>query len=284
MDVSIFKFAAGVAGLAGLIIGSVTILFREFLKKKFLSNLTKKQTFLILVIFLIIVWSIAITGIYGYFWVEKVERTPSVREKIVVLMELGPRILKEKKKQDRAFFEDFVKPFFENFENVHKTYKDSFKKYQEMIDDKKIKLDNTHPVFAEIKKDMLFTADQRRNLGNMAEAIFSTEGDATASNSLNYNLEALVAQVYMYIECIDALGKDLTEMDIPVELKAGDNCIRVIIDNSLTRIFSSTASREEKYEEASNEINKAVSILQKSYIQTAEYYYRVKADLLSTYS
>ncbi|MGB5819564.1 MAG: hypothetical protein WBG90_08770 [Saonia sp.] len=56
-----------IAGVAGLGLGVFLILFREVIRKKIFPTLTKKQGFQIILIFMILVWSLALFSLIIYF-------------------------------------------------------------------------------------------------------------------------------------------------------------------------------------------------------------------------
>ena len=55
-----------IAGIAGLGVGVFLMLFREVIRKNIFANLTKKQSYTILIIFMLLVWSVSIYSIYEY--------------------------------------------------------------------------------------------------------------------------------------------------------------------------------------------------------------------------
>ncbi len=55
-----------IAGLAGLGVGLVLYLFRNIISKAVLDNLTKKQSFQVILLFMAFVWSLSVYSIYIY--------------------------------------------------------------------------------------------------------------------------------------------------------------------------------------------------------------------------
>lgn len=55
-----------IAGLAGLALGVLLILFREVIRKNIFAALTKKQSYTIIILILVLVWSISVYAIYLY--------------------------------------------------------------------------------------------------------------------------------------------------------------------------------------------------------------------------
>jgi hypothetical protein len=57
-----------ISGFAGLALGTFLFLFREIVRKKIFTTLTKKQSFTILILFMCLVWSISIFSIISYYY------------------------------------------------------------------------------------------------------------------------------------------------------------------------------------------------------------------------
>lgn len=93
MGFETLKMFGQVAGLAGLSLGVLLILFRDIIRKKIFPDLTKEHAYRLLRLIVILVWSIAVLGIGAWAYsnnhqsrvepkVEpKVELQPSAKEK-----------------------------------------------------------------------------------------------------------------------------------------------------------------------------------------------------------
>ncbi|MFT3910690.1 MAG: hypothetical protein QM737_14830 [Ferruginibacter sp.] len=57
-----------IAGIAGMAIGVFLILFRELIGKIIFSTLTKKQSYVIIILFMVLVWSFSIFCIVQYYY------------------------------------------------------------------------------------------------------------------------------------------------------------------------------------------------------------------------
>lgn len=68
---------------------------------------------------------------------------------------------KERNLRDRNLFKDFVEPVWADFEKVHQAYLDSLKNYHFLVSETGSVLDESHPVFAAIERDAVFTSAQR---------------------------------------------------------------------------------------------------------------------------
>ncbi|HEY8563278.1 MAG TPA: hypothetical protein VIL74_23070 [Pyrinomonadaceae bacterium] len=66
-------------------------------------------------------------------------------------------LLKRREEVDKKLYTDFVAPAFADFETVHKNYIDSFLEYRKKLSDRSIPVNQDHPVFEDITRDILFT-------------------------------------------------------------------------------------------------------------------------------
>lgn len=55
-----------IAGIAGISLGVFLFLFREVIRKNIFSKLTKKQSYVIILVFMLLVWSLSIFSIFQY--------------------------------------------------------------------------------------------------------------------------------------------------------------------------------------------------------------------------
>jgi hypothetical protein len=63
MNLETLKVFGQIAGLAGLSLGVVLILFREIIRKKIFPDLTREHAYRLLRLIVVLVWSIAVIGI-----------------------------------------------------------------------------------------------------------------------------------------------------------------------------------------------------------------------------
>jgi hypothetical protein len=63
MDAQLLKTVGQVAGIGGVALSVFLLLFRDLLKKIAAPGMTKEQWFRVVVIFMILVWSVALAGI-----------------------------------------------------------------------------------------------------------------------------------------------------------------------------------------------------------------------------
>lgn len=77
MESDILKVVGQIAGIGGIALGVLLILFREIIKKNVFPTFTKKQGFTIFTLILLLVWSIAIFGIGAWVYNEKTTTSPN---------------------------------------------------------------------------------------------------------------------------------------------------------------------------------------------------------------
>ena len=80
MELETLKSLGQIAGVAGIVVGTLLILYRQIIAKKIFPNLTKKQAFKILLVIIIATWSIAIAGIGAWVYVGSNPTTNSTAE------------------------------------------------------------------------------------------------------------------------------------------------------------------------------------------------------------
>jgi hypothetical protein len=68
MDVQVFRTLGGIAGLAGLAIGMILLLYREIVRKNVFPALTKRDAYRLLRNIAILAWSVAMFGILCWVW------------------------------------------------------------------------------------------------------------------------------------------------------------------------------------------------------------------------
>jgi hypothetical protein len=68
MDVQVFRTLGGIAGLAGLAIGMILLLYREIVRKSIFPSLTRRDAYRLLRNIAILAWSVAMFGILCWVW------------------------------------------------------------------------------------------------------------------------------------------------------------------------------------------------------------------------
>jgi|SRR5580692_7546197 hypothetical protein len=74
MNVGIFKTLGEAAGLAGLAIGLILLLYREIVRKNVFPALNKRDAYRLLRAIAVLSWSVAIVGIVSWVWSTSIER------------------------------------------------------------------------------------------------------------------------------------------------------------------------------------------------------------------
>jgi hypothetical protein len=70
MSADVFRSIGSTAGLAGLAIGMIVILFKEVIRKRIFPQLPKKEAYQLLRTILFLAWSIAIVGIGSWTYLQ----------------------------------------------------------------------------------------------------------------------------------------------------------------------------------------------------------------------
>jgi hypothetical protein len=86
METSFFETIGKIAGIGGIALGVFLLLFREVIRKNIFPNLTKLQAYKLFRLIVILVWSIALTGILAWVYLTKInQRTtdPNIDTQII---------------------------------------------------------------------------------------------------------------------------------------------------------------------------------------------------------
>jgi hypothetical protein len=76
VDSDVFRSIGSSAGLAGLAIGMIVILFKEVIRKRIFPQLPKREAYQLLRTILFLAWSVAIVGIGSWTYLQLNARTP----------------------------------------------------------------------------------------------------------------------------------------------------------------------------------------------------------------
>jgi hypothetical protein len=68
MDAQILKTVGSIAGLAGLAVGMILLLYREIVRKNVFPTLSRKDAYRLLCNLAILAWSVAMAGIFCWVW------------------------------------------------------------------------------------------------------------------------------------------------------------------------------------------------------------------------
>ena len=70
MDAELIRFAGQIAGIGGLAIGALLIVFRDIIRKEIFPNLTREHAFQIVRLLIVLTFIIALAGIAAWVWVQ----------------------------------------------------------------------------------------------------------------------------------------------------------------------------------------------------------------------
>ncbi len=100
-------------------------------------------------------------------------------ELILKLLDKLTDLLKRQQENDRAFFNDFVEPVFQDFEKLHQAYLDSFTKYRELLGKPNGSAEDLAvQLLQSIRRD---TIQIDRQVAKLAELASALDGDATTN-------------------------------------------------------------------------------------------------------
>lgn len=74
MTFDILRTVGQVAGLGGLALGILLLLYRDVIRLKVFRRLSADQSFRVIVLLLVLVWSVALAGLGGWAWLEAMEK------------------------------------------------------------------------------------------------------------------------------------------------------------------------------------------------------------------
>ncbi len=75
MDAEILKTVGQIAGIGGIALGVLLILFKEIVRKSIFPTLTKDQAYRLLRLIVVLTWSGAVAGIGAWVWGERATAT-----------------------------------------------------------------------------------------------------------------------------------------------------------------------------------------------------------------
>jgi hypothetical protein len=76
MDVELLKIAAQVAGIGGLSLGVLLLVFRDVVRKRIFPMLKPEQGYRLLRLIIVLVWLVAVVGIGAWVWVTRPPERP----------------------------------------------------------------------------------------------------------------------------------------------------------------------------------------------------------------
>lgn len=70
MDENLLKVVAQVAGIGGVAIGALLLVFRDIIRKQIFPTLDRQRSYQLLLLISVLTWTVALAGIGAWIWVE----------------------------------------------------------------------------------------------------------------------------------------------------------------------------------------------------------------------
>ena len=80
MAPEVLKVVGQVAGIGGIALGVVLLIFQDVIRKAIFPKLTKKQGYRLLILIVILVWSVAVIGVIAWVWVSTSPSTEAAQQ------------------------------------------------------------------------------------------------------------------------------------------------------------------------------------------------------------
>lgn len=197
---------------------------------------------------------------------------------IDIILSLIDRLISLVKHQEevkRNLFKEFIEPIFENFENVHKNYLDTFSEYKTLVGKTEVILNGENQLLEKIKNDSLFSANLRAKL----TALRHLEDDPTFGSFVTVILLYLKIASESPTRGYSTPAEELSGL-IMSWIPSGGNRVRSICHNSLLLIMKKNISEKEKKQEATMMLDCIAHGLQDRFSTVAEEYEKLKVKLL----
>ncbi len=68
MELEILKTVGQVAGIGGIALGVLLLVFRDVVRQQIFPQLTKEQAYRLLTTIIVLVWSVAVLGVGAWVW------------------------------------------------------------------------------------------------------------------------------------------------------------------------------------------------------------------------
>ena len=83
MDTRLFKILGEIAGIGGISLGVALLVFREVIRKTIFPTLTRTHAYRLLRLIIILVWSIALTGVTAWTYLSRTQAENTGRGTLV---------------------------------------------------------------------------------------------------------------------------------------------------------------------------------------------------------
>ena len=102
------------------------------------------------------------------------------------------QLVNYRKQVRKTLLDDYISPIYSEFERVHKEYLVSFEKYRDLIKSSDSSLGKNSPILDLIRKDNLFTADERAKIIELARIAADDAVDEFVHSIYRYLVDARV--------------------------------------------------------------------------------------------
>lgn len=191
---------------------------------------------------------------------------------VLKLIEKCVDLAKRREKVSAELYKNFVAPAFKDFEAVHKNYLDSFRRYRALLSDTRIQFDSSHPIFAELREDSLFSHNLRVKL----RVLRLLRNDPIFGSLLRVMFE------YLNATCNSPLEDDETTLDADYAdyVDTFSNIIRIGCGKGLNEILSRAIPESERRYAALGLLDALVAATQHAYENVVREFTNAKVTLL----
>jgi len=187
-----------------------------------------------------------------------------IAEMVDKLIDRAIGLVREHKAVRRALHDDYVAPLIAQFDEVHRNYLTTFRKYREMIATGETNFSASDPVFQEIKNDSLFSGDVRAKLGAFWQGLDHRDNADS--------ITALLSAIFRYL----ASGTDY-----PFDCNAPRHSFLFELEHIASVAKEDEAERGNTGRgHACSVLDEAVGNLQHSYGRVQKAYQQVKAECI----
>lgn len=193
-------------------------------------------------------------------------------------------LAKQGKEARRRLFEDFVEPTFHDFGEVHENYLTRFRKYRHLIQDKSHPMAPSHPVFAAIAEDGLFSYGLRARLHSLYSVDSNDEVKPLLRSIHNYLNLASSSPLLMGAATPEGLGQHHTPSEadkayIIFQLRWLNQMLNYY-SYYISEIVQGSSSEDKKRTLTIEALDRLVVDTQRHYHAVTEEYIRIRARLL----
>lgn len=174
------------------------------------------------------------------------------------------QLVKQHNEQNQQLYSEFVAPALSDLEELHKNYMESFRAYRDLLESSDVMLDSAHPIFEQVKKDSLFSAELRTK----AIVLIDFEYDPVVGS--------FVRAIAMY-----ALGQERYTSYLADGFHGIPNGPRMKTIQGLKEIFQESLPVNEKKQKALATIDELIEERQSDYFWVRQEYSSLKDKLLN---